>query len=127
MTKTEQTQTTVQTADEVKKYFDYFKFNLLKTYYIAKLTGKSTDELEVAFRYVNNGLNTYFARCGALKFVSTRSEYDENGKCITYIKVKDIDVNKQAISKAGKEYAVFGYSDKGKAISSAEKALSEAS
>lgn len=115
-----------EVKNEEKKefnYFDYFKFNLLKAYYKTRLEGGNVNEFEFTLKYVDTNKNVYFYKTGALKFAQISTTYDENGRVVTLIKVKDLDVNKKAISKAGKEYSVFNTYDKAKAFSSAEKAL----
>lgn len=116
--------TNVATSTQTEfNYFDFFKFQVLKTYYSNLLKGEKTDELEVKMKYFDNQKSTYFYKVGALKFAEWRTEIDEDGKVNTIVKIKDLNLDVKAKSKAGKEYKVFNSFDIAKAIKSAQKAL----
>jgi hypothetical protein len=104
-------------------YFDFFKFQVLKTYYENLLAGKKTDELEVKMKFFDNQKSTYFYKVGAMKFVEWKTEIDEYGRVQTIVKIKDLNIGAKAKSKAGKEYNVFNSFDIAKAIKSVTKAL----
>lgn len=104
-------------------YFDFFKFQVLKTYYENLLAGKKTDELEVKMKYFDNQKSRYFYKVGAMKFVEWKTEIDEYGRMVTAVKIKDLNIEAKAKSKQGKEYKVFNSIDIAKAIKSATKAL----
>lgn len=114
--------TTTNTTTEFN-YFDFFKFQVLKAYYENLLAGKKTDELEVKVKFFDNQKSTYFYKVGAMKFVEWKTEIDEYGRMITVVKIKDLNIEAKAKSKAGKEYKVFNSIDIAKAIKSVTKAL----
>lgn len=102
-------------------YFDFFKFKVLKQYFTNKFNGLNTNEFNVEINYFDNNKSTYFAKNNALKFVKWESDYDETGKQITIITIKDLNLNAKAISKENKPYNIFNSFDIAKAVKSALK------
>jgi hypothetical protein len=116
--KGEQIMTNAETKKEFN-YFDYFKFNVLKAYFAKKLKGEDTTELTIQIKYVDYNKNVWFYKNNAFKFVKLETVYDELGKQMTQIVIKDLNLDAKAISKAGKEFKVFNNFD----IAKATKAL----
>lgn len=115
--------TTAQTEEQEFNYFDFFKFQVLKAYYENLMKGEKTDELEVKVKYFDNLKSSYFYKVGAMKFVEWKTDIDEYGRVQTIVKIKDLNIEAKAKSKAGKEYKVFNSFDIAKAIKSVTKAL----
>lgn len=115
--------TAQQTEKQEFNYFDFFKFQVLKAYYENLMKGEKTDELEVKVKYFDNLKSSYFYKVGAMKFVEWKTDIDEYGRVQTIVKIKDLNIEAKAKSKAGKEYNVFNSFDIAKAIKSVTKAL----
>lgn len=112
--------------NEQKKEFNYFefmKFQVLKAYFTNKFKGEKTDELQITVKQMNTQGNAWFAKNGAFKFVRWETTVDEDGKMVTLVKIKDINLDAIAKSKEGKEFKVFNSFDISKAVKSAMKAL----
>ena len=112
--KGEQIMTNAKTEQEFN-YFDYFKFNVLKTYFSKKFKGEDTTELAIEIKYVDYNKNVWFYKNNAFKFVRLETVYDELGKQKTQIIIKDLNLNATATSKAGKQFKVFNSFDIAKA------------
>lgn len=118
MTKTVNTKTNVAKKGEQTmefNYFDYFKFNVLKTYFNKKFKGEDTTELAIEIKYVDYNKNVWFYKNNAFKFVRLETVYDELGKQKTKIIIKDLNLDATATSKAGKQFKVFNSFDIAKA------------
>lgn len=120
MTKTVNTKTNVakkgeQTMNTEFNYFDYFKFNVLKTYFNKKFKGEDTTELAIEIKYVDYNKNVWFYKNNAFKFVRLETVYDELGKQKTQIIIKDLNLDATATSKTGKQFKVFNSFDIAKA------------
>ena len=119
----ETTSTATATPEEEFNYFEYFKYQTLKAYYKAKLTGNSTDVIDVDIKNPNIAMNTYFYKAGAVKKIEYKTINDETGKITNIVTITGLNPLQKAISKAGKEYYVFDAQTKGRAITGAEKEL----
>lgn len=118
MTKTVNTKTNVAKKGEQTmefNYFDYFKFNVLKTYFNKKFKGEDTTELAIEIKYVDYNKNVWFYKNNAFKFVRLETVYDELGKQKTQIIIKDLNLDATATSKTGKQFKVFNSFDIAKA------------
>ena len=102
-------------------YFEYVKFNVLKTYFAKKFKGEDTNELTIEIKYSDCTKNQWFCKNGAFKFVGLTVEYDELGKQKTKMVIKDLNLDATATSKAGKQFRVFNSFDIAKATKSALK------
>lgn len=122
---TNQPKANVQANNEQKfNYFEFMKFQVLKSYFTKKLKGEETNEIEFQIKSMNPQCNSWFAKNKAFKFVEWKSTYDENGREVTLVKIKDIDLDAKAISKEkNKEFKIFNSFDISKAIKSAMKTL----
>jgi hypothetical protein len=118
MARTKKTETNVAKKGEQTmefNYFDYFKFNVLKTYFNKKFKGEDTTELAIEIKYVDYNKNVWFYKNNAFKFVRLETVYDELGKQKTQIIIKDLNIDATATSKAGKQFKVFNSFDIAKA------------
>ena len=129
MTKTINT-TTVATSNAKKEFnsFNWIKFNALKGYFA------NGEKPTFEFRYngiYDNKVFYYLEKSGALVVDEYTTgnyytgEVDDNGnkvyKRMTVVKVREINLNARATSKAGKEYDVFFTQEIGGAKKSAER------
>lgn len=120
---TKEKDSTVQKEKQEFNYFDFLKFKVLKAYYMQLFQGKSTEELTISVKHLNQQQNAWFFKNGAFKFVEWHSSIDDTGKIITEVKIKDLDLEAKAKSKQGKEFKIFNSFDIAKAVKSATKAL----
>ena len=102
-------------------YFDFFKFHVLKAYYSKLFKGETTDEITIEIKSFDNNKSYYFYKTGAMKFIKYETIYTEEGKQLTRVYIKDLNLNAKAISKTGKEYKVFNSFDIAKAVKAAQK------
>lgn len=118
---------TKQTQNQEQKqefnYFEFLKFQVLKAYFTSLFKGEKTNEITFTVKHLDSSKNAWFYKNGAFKFISWHSTFDENGRELIEIKIKDINLDAIAKSKEGKEFKIFNSLDISKAVKSAHKAL----
>lgn len=119
-TKINELQQPKEDSEKEFNYFDYFKFNLLKSYF---MNNQKTDELTLDMKSFDSRITKWFVKNGVIKQFSYSSDFnvDETGHRIIKVVVKDLDVKATAISKKGKTFSIFNKDDIAKAFKSAIK------
>lgn len=113
-----------QNQQQEFNYFEYFKFQVLKQFFIKQFRGEDTSEVTIQIKNFDNMKSTWFYKNGAMKFISWSTTFTEEGKQVVEVHIKDINLDAKATSKkTGKEFKVFSNFDIAKAVKAAQRAI----